>query len=330
MHTLFNKLKLVYNLCRGYSIPISIMSCIVPFVYAFFDDGNILYGIAAMVGVVLLHLATNLFDDIIDYIREKREIDLGLKNDFNFQSGKCILIRNGTFLLKDACIICSLLFFICFLIGLYFIIASGLNLLYVVIPTILICLLYPLLGCLGLGEILVALVFSPLIYSGIYYVMTNNFSPDIFILSISTGLFAVAVLHNHMLLDYKFDTTNRKITLCRVCGGEKAALYLLIFILAASYINILLWVILGKLSFIYILPFITIPYAYTLIKIMKIHIDNPNEVIKYNIFMGSKKAIEKIPPEQRNFLMKFFLAQNILYSFSLILCISIIIDKWIK
>lgn len=306
------------------------MSCFVPFVYAIFQKGNIINGIVASAGVVLLHLATNLFDDIADYISEKRKIDAGLKTDFNFQAGKCILIRNNTFSLKETILICFLLFAVCFAIGLYFILYLGTNLLYVIIPTMFICLLYPLLGCLGLGEVLVAIVFSPLIYSGIYYVMTGGFSLNILILSISTGLFAVAVLHNHMLLDYKFDTTNRKITLCRLCGGEKAALNLLIFILTASYMNILIWIALGYLNIIYLLPFITIPFAYTLVKIMKIHIENPNEIIKYNIFMGSKKAIEKIPDEQRNFLMKFFLAQNILYSFSIILCISIIIDNLVK
>jgi 1,4-dihydroxy-2-naphthoate octaprenyltransferase len=303
---------------------------LVPFIYAVFHNGNIINGIIASLGVVILHLGTNLFDDIVDYIREKKLIDSGIKSDFNFQQGKCFLIRNNTFTIQAAGVICALLFLAALLIGAYFIFTGGVKLLYVIIPTVIICLLYPLLGCLGLGEVLVAIVFSPLIYSGIYYVMTGTFSAHVMILSISTGLFSVAVLHNHMLLDYKFDTTNRKITLCRICGGEKAALYLLIFILTLSYLNILIWVVTGRLNIIYLLPFITIPYAYTLVKIMRTHIDNPKENIKYNIFMGSKKAIEKIPEEQRNFLMKFFLAQNILYSFSIILCISIIIDNLVR
>jgi 1,4-dihydroxy-2-naphthoate octaprenyltransferase len=45
---------------------------LVPFVYALFNNGNILNGIIATIGVVILHLGTNLFDDVIDYIREKK------------------------------------------------------------------------------------------------------------------------------------------------------------------------------------------------------------------------------------------------------------------
>ena len=326
MNYFFNKVALIFRLCRGYSIPISAMSCVVPFLYAFFNKGNILFGIIASIGVVILHLATNLFDDVIDYYREKKQIELGIKSDFNFQPSKCFYIRNGSVSFNQALLISFFLYLISFLIGIFFVYSTGFKLLYILLPSAVICLLYPLLGCLGLGEILVATIFSPLIYSGIYFVMTNSFDSNIFIFSVSTGLFAVAVLHNHMLLDYKFDTTNRKITLCRICGSEYNALLLLIFIISVSYINLLFWIFMKYLSVIYLLPLITIPVAIILIKVMRIHIVNPNQEIKYNILMGNIKSLYKLPVSQRNFLMKFVLAQNILYSFSIMLCISIIID----
>ncbi|MBQ9245734.1 prenyltransferase [bacterium] len=327
MHSFLEKFSLYFKVCRGYSIPISLMSCIVPFLYALIHKGNVLYGLIAIVGVVILHLATNLFDDIVDYSREKAEIDKGLKSDFNFQAQKCLYIREGIFSLKKAMILNLFLFSVSFLICIFFVHVVGFKLFYVVIPASIICILYPILGCLGLGEILVAIVFSPLIYSGIYLVMTGDFSTNIMIYSISTGLLAVAVLHNHMLLDYKFDKTNRKITLSRLCGNEYNALILLILIIIMAYINIIVWILLEKIGIIYILTFITLPIAIKLIKVMKKHIKSPEEQIEYSIFMGTKETINKFPPEQQNFMMKFFLAQNILYSFSLILCIAILIDK---
>ena len=327
MHSFLKKFSLYFAVCRGYSIPISLMSCLVPFIYSLFNNGNILNGIISILGVVILHLATNLFDDIIDYINEKKQIDKGLKKDFNFQAQKCLLIRNGTFTLKQVIVLDAILFIFPVILGTYFTLTLGVKILYVLLPSAIICLLYPILGCLGLGEILVALIFSPLIYSGIYFVMTSDFSPQIFIFSISTGLLAVAVLHNHMLLDYKFDTTNRKITLSRLCGNEYKALYLLILIIIFAYLNIIICFLLNKLTYIYLLPLLSIPYAITLIKIMKIHIYNPNKEIKRNIFMSSDKTLNKFPLKQRNFMMKFLLAQNLLYSFSIILCISIIIDN---
>ncbi len=327
MRNAIKKFRLVFDLCRGYSLPISFMSWLIPFVFALFDNGNIFFGLISLIGILLLHMASNLFDDIIDYLREINAIKKGLRNNFNFQEGKCINILNGNVSLKQAFIIDFLLFFIVCITGLFFIITFGLKLFYIIIPTAILCLLYPILGCLGFGEILIAIIFSPLLYFGVYFVMTGNFSYNILLLSISTGLLSVAILHNHMLLDYKYDKTNRKITLCRISGSEKNALILLAIFIFSAYFNLLLFIYLGKLSLFYLLPFLSIPNALILLKIMHTHINNPEEEIKYNIFMGFIKKTENTDNCKRNFLTKFLTAQNLMTSFTLLLCLSIIADK---
>ena len=329
MHPLLKKINLFYTACRGYSTPISVVSWFVPFIYALLDRGSLIYGLIALIGIIILHLGTNIFDDAVDYTWEKHKIDKGLKTEFNFQKGKCICILQNLITIKQAYLISFTLFIISALTGLLFLQIRGIELLYVIIPSGIICVLYPVLGCLGMGEILVSIIFSPLIYSGVYFIMTGHFSLDILILSISTGLLAVAVLHNHMLLDYKYDTTNRKITLCRLCKTENNALILLGIIVSLAYINLIIWVSVGRLSYIYLLPLITIPNAVMLIKAMKIHIENPSEEIKQSILTVSMPALKKIPKEQRNFLLKFLLAQNLLTCFTIILCISIVINHFI-
>ncbi|MCD7780250.1 MAG: prenyltransferase, partial [Candidatus Gastranaerophilales bacterium] len=231
--------------------------------------------------------------------------------------------------LKQAYIISFLMFFAAFVIGVYFINIWGMKLFYIIILAALICLVYPVLGSLGFGEILVSIIFSPLLYSGVYYVMKGQFSFDILVLSFSTGLLSVAILHNHMLLDYKYDKTNRKITLCRLCGSERNALILLEIFITAAYINLIIWFCMGKLHYIYLFPLITIPRAAALINVMKIHINNPDKEIKYNILTVSFNRVNKLPKEQRNFISKFLTAQNLLSSFTLILCISIVIYNYI-
>ena len=312
---------------RCYSVPISVMSWVVPFIFALLSGGNVFLGILALIGIVIVHLGTNLFDDITDYVREKSKIEKGLKTDFNFQKGKCAFLINGDLSLKQCILICFTLFLIGIIIGLYFYFLWGISIMFVVIPAVILCLLYPILGCLGLGEIIVAVIFSPLLYSGVFFAMTGKFSFDILILSISTGALVVGILHNHMLLDYKYDTTNRKITLCRVSGSEKNALILLGVFSFIPYINLLFWVISGKLGVWYLLPLITICNAIMLLNVMNTHIKNPDEPIKYNIFMGSAKRAEKMPEIQRNFLFKFLTAQNLLVSFTIVLCVSIVLDN---
>lgn len=303
MNLFLKKIAILFTACRGYSLPISFMSWLVPFLYALFSEGSLFSGLVALFGILILHMGSNIFDDAIDYTIAKKKIEKGIQKNFNFQKGKCIYIFNNELSLKQYYIISFTLFSIGLLIGLFFLLTIGLKLLYIIIPTAILCLLYPILGCLGLGEVIVATIFSPLLYLGVYLVMTGNFSSDILILSISTGCFVVAVLHNHMLMDYKLDEESRKITLCRLCKSEENALKLLGIIISLAYINILTWIILGKLNIYYLIPLASIPFAVKLYKDMK----NPN--------------IE--------FLKKFLLPEKLLSLFTLLLCISIVVEKCI-
>lgn len=327
MQPILRIFRVIFTACRAYSIPISVMSWIVPFIYAALNGGNIKYGILAGIGIVFLHLGTNLFDDVIDYIREKREVEKKRKKEFNFQKGKCICIINGQITLKQCSLLISLLFLISILIAVFFINVWGLKLLYIIVPAAILCLLYPILGCLGFGELIVAIIFSPLLYTGVNFAMTGSFSYKILLLSVSTGMLAVAVLHNHMLLDYKLDTANRKITLCRICGSEKNSLILLFLIVTAAYLNLIILVFYKKLGIYFLIPLLSLPWATTLIKVMVAHINNPNVEIKQNIITGNLNSLKKVPPEQRNFMLKFLSAQNLLSFFTILLCLAIVLDK---
>ena len=193
MSKFFKMLSIIFKACRGYSVPISIMSWIVPFTFALFNGGSFLYGVISLLGIVILHMATNLFDDAVDYTIEKIKIEKGVKSDFNFQTGKCITIFDGSLTLKQTYLISFFMFLIVMFIGLFFIFIYGFELLYIIVPSAILCLLYPILGSIGFGEIIVAIIFSPMIYMGVYFVMTGNFVLDILLISISTGFLTVAV-----------------------------------------------------------------------------------------------------------------------------------------
>lgn len=321
------KLSIWFIAVRGYSFPISIMSWVVPFIFSFLKGGNVFYGILALVAIVLLHAGSNIFDDVVDYYMEKRSIDKGLKQNFNFQKNKCVCIFDGSLTFKEYCFASFILFLIPLLIGLYFVLIYGTGLLPIIIITAILCLLYPILGSLGLGEVIVAVVFSPLLYLGVSYVMTGVYTIDVLLISISTGLLTVSVLHNHMLLDFKFDEKNRKITLCRLCKTQKRALYLLCFIILASYLNIIISVIFRLLSPIYLITLLSLPTAITLYNVMSMHIENSETEIKPTLFMGNIREIYNVPVEQRGFLIKFLIVRNLLSIFTLLICISIVLDK---
>ena len=156
--------------------------------------------------------------------------------------------------------------------------------------------------------------------------MTGHYSLEILLISISTGLLSVAILHNHMLLDYNYDELNRKTTLCRLCKTKQNALYLLEIIILLAYINITILVIFKHLTIYYLLVYLSMPTAIVLFKIMKIHINNPSQKIKYNIFMGNINDINNVPESQKDFILKFLIMRNLMNYFTLLVCIAMVLS----
>lgn len=311
---------------RAYSFPISFTSWFVAFLYSALNGGNLKYGVIALFGIIFLHAATNLFDDIVDFIIATDKIKKGITKDYDFQNAKCAYLRSGQHKLWQYFLLLSVLILIPLFSAIYFCRIYDFKLLYIIFSSLILCVLYPVLGCLGLGEVLVSVIFSPLLFGGVNFVMTGSFSFELFLISISTGLLAVAVLHNHMLLDFNCDEAARKITLCRLCVTKERALRLSALIITFAYVNIILFVIMFKSHFLYLLVLFTLPSAFTLYNVMKIHITFPDKEIKYNIFMGNVGEIAKVPDEQKNFLLKFLIARNLMNSFTLFLCIAMVLE----
>ena len=132
-----------------------------------------------------------------------------------------------------------------------------------------------------------------------------------------------------MLLDFCLDEESRKITLCRLCKTQERALYLLGLILIFAYLNIIIGVCLMYLSPIYLITFLSFPTALCLYKVMNCHVKYPDEEIKPNIFMGNINEVKKAPIEQRSFLIKFIIVRNLLSFFTLLICISIVLNNFI-
>ena len=303
--------SLLLTVGRFYSIPISILSWSIPFVYSLLKEGNISYGLLALIGIVFIQMGVNSFDDVIDYIKEKREIDRGLKKDFDFQEGKCICLLNGSLNLKQYEIISFCYFGIGLLIGIFFFNLYGIELLKIIIPSALLCILYPFCSYLGLGEIVVGIIYAPLLYFGVNYVMCGNYDFKILIYAVSTALLTIGILHNHMLLDFKIDTSSRKITLCRLVKTEKNALILLFLLILIAYFNLISIIKINNNNLIYLLPLLSLPNAIILLKEMNKHIESKEEITK------------------EEFIKKFLLPQKLLIIFSLLLGLSMILDKTI-
>jgi 1,4-dihydroxy-2-naphthoate octaprenyltransferase len=216
------------------------MSWLVAFAYGLKSGGAWAPGVLALVGIACAHLATNLFDDYFDY-----------KHLSFAQECKCALIKDGTvshgFYLRLA---------IGFLaaaaaVGAVLTAIAGWKVILLAAAGGIIVLTYSPLSRLCLGEVAVLLAFGPLLFEGVYYVMTGGFSWEVLMLSLSVVMISIGLLYTHMLLDVNGDKNSHKKTLCVVLGAKAPwllyAFYTLGYIFAAA---LKIWAVFLTLPFV--------------------------------------------------------------------------------
>lgn len=198
---------------RIFSLPMTLLSWLIVFVYSLKSGGDILNGIIALIGISFAHLATNLFDDYVDY---KKLTD-------NSQRCKCAYIKDGKASLNDVLKVVIIYCVIACIAGLFLLLRCGLPVLWLALTGGVITLIYAKLSQRGLSEIAVGTAFGPLLFEGVYFVMTGYFSLIVFVMSLAVVMFTVGLLYVHTLLDFEGDMASHKKTLvCRIGSKSKA------------------------------------------------------------------------------------------------------------
>lgn len=189
---------------RLFSLPMTLLSWLVIFVYSLKFSGDILNGLVALVGISCAHLATNLFDDYVDY----------KKLPENSQKCKCAYIKEGKADLNDVLRVVIIYCSIALLTGAFLFCRTGIPVLFLAAAGGAITLLYAKLSQIGLSEIAVGFAFGPLLFEGVFYVMTKTFSIEVFFLSLAVVIFTIGLMYVHSILDYEGDKLSHKKTLC--------------------------------------------------------------------------------------------------------------------
>ncbi len=329
MAKLFKFIGLWFNAGRGYTLPMSILSWLIPFMFAvLYHHGMVEFGILALIAVVILHWSINLLDDLFDYWKAEKDIKSGTREDFNFQKRKCAYIFNGDLTWNQAFIGLIIALLIVLGFAIYFFSIFGIKLLPLVLITALLCFSYPILDHFMLGEVIIGIVFAPLLYYGVFYVMTGIYSPELMLMSVSTGLMTIGLSHTHMLLDYELDKKNSKTTLCTIFTSPFSALNIQTFIICLAYINIIICVCFGKMPLVSLITFLSVPTAVELHRVLKIHLNNPDEKIKRTAFMGIMENWKNIEKQGIDgFMIKFLTSRNLMVHFTILLALSLLIDK---
>lgn len=278
---------------RLFSLPMTLLSWLVIFIYAF--DGDKLNGIIALIGISCAHLATNLFDDYMDYKK--------LNDDC--QKCKCAYIKEGKADLNDVLTVVAIYCSIAVLTGFVLTIRCGLPVIGLMIIGGVISFLYSKLSSRGLSETAVGIAFGPLLFEGVYYIMKGEFSSSVFVMSLAVVMFTIGLMYVHTVLDYEGDLSAHKMTLACRFGTKSRAVNGVFAIYGLGFFFTLVLAFLLK-NYYYLLTFVLIPLVFDL--------------------RNSLKTF-RCGGEEKEFYFRLLKARNLMVYYSSIICCVIAFNK---
>ena len=236
----------------------TLLSWLIIFVYSLKLGGNVLNGVLALVGISFAHLATNLFDDYVDY-----------KNlPENSQKCKCAYIKDGSATISD--VLKVVLIYLAIATGMGFILFLRCGFPVVVLAIIggIITLIYAKLSQRGFSELAVGTAFGPLLFEGVYFVMTGYFSWTVFVMSVAVVIFTIGLMYVHTVLDFEGDMNVHKMTLACRLGDKNKAINGILILYGIAYVATILSGLMLKNYYIYV-SFLLVPLVFKLYNSLK-------------------------------------------------------------
>lgn len=224
---------------------------------------------AAMLGALFIQVGTNLSNDYSDARRGA---------DTEDRLGPVRVTAGGLVPPRQVLVATYVSFGLAVLFGVYLIVIAGPVLLLIGAASILAGILYTggprPYGYEGLGEVFVFLFFGVVAVSGSYYVQRQELPWEALVLAVPVGLLAAAILVVNNVRDMDTDRRAGKRTLA-VRIGRDGTRSLYTAMLAAAYPTAALPWVLGSLSAWLLLPWLTLPLAFTLARTVRTHADGP-------------------------------------------------------
>lgn len=297
-------------------------------------DFNIFLAIIGIIGVVFGHLGSNLFDDYFDHTKMHSDYKEKLAHTgVRARIAKCDYLTSGKNTVPQLLAASVIFSGFALIVGFVIWIFRGNEVIYFAAVAAFFGLSYSgfpfKFSYRGMGELVIGLMFGPLLMSGVYFAACGAFSWAILFLSIPVGLLVTNIVYSHSILDFEPDKLANKRTLAVLINNKKGMLVVSFFCNFSPFIIIAIGAIFGYLSYWYLLVFATFPMASNLFYLMFQYYKNPyKEDWTPKFWMGPmEKWEEKTKAGLGWFLIRWMLARNLLSFFCLIIAtVSIFIS----
>ena len=283
--------------------------------------------IASIIGVGLLHLGLNLLDDWFDYRVGSAEARQKVANEgFRGRMIKYPYLTSGEATPKQLLAAVAVFLSAAALMGTIVIAIRGWMILGWVAAALVIGVSYsggPLkLGFRGLGELVIFIMFGPLMMTGVYYAITGAVDWKILWLSIAVGLLVTNIVYSHSVLDAVPDAKMGKRTMAHLMGTPKGQILLSALINILPYVMVVAAVLLGQMNAAYLAVLAVLPLSIWLIRSLNDYVNHKEVKIEIKPWMGPMGDFDAYRKAGVDwFLLRWLVARNIVQFFCLIVIV---------
>lgn len=322
----------------------SVMPALLAVVVAFAAGGAVWWvAILAVLGVECAHLAMNLADDYFDYkVDMMGDRDKVIRKGFRAMTAKYPYLTDGSETLQTTAKAIAQFSTVAVLSGLaIFVYRIGTNgfagpqgawwIVAIVAACAFLGFFYsgpPLkLAYRGIGELIIGVIFGPLLMMGVYYACCGKIDLNIVFISIPVGLLVLNILFTHSFIDMPGDAESNKMTFARLLGSAKVCLIFSAVFIFVPFIMIVAAAVLGTLHPAYLAVLLVLPRGIWLYRSLVLFSKGQMmEIPAPPKWLGPMPGWDAIRSAHIDwFLARWFCARNLLSGFCLVTGIVAII-----
>ncbi len=237
---------------RPWSFPASTMPVLVTIMFLWSQGLEVSWwlGLMALVNIVLVHAAGNVWSDYFDYRKGVDAADTyGVR-----------ILTDKQFTPKEVLALSITLQVLAVAMGLQMVWLTGITLLWFGLAGIALSLLYPPLKYAAMGDLVIMACYALLPMLGTTFICSGNIVSEVLWLAVPVGSITVAILHANNTRDIETDG-RAKIRTFAMLTGRRFAIGMYVFEIILPYLWLAAITLLGLVSPWTLLTFITLPIA---------------------------------------------------------------------
>lgn len=323
-----NTLKFWIKNARDIALPQSILPALLAVsMAAVHPDFSWWPALVALFGVVCAHLGFNLADDYFDYRHNDVEARKKVTAEgFRTHMEKCHYIESGEATPKELLMAMCAFLAVAGVAGGVVWWFRGWPVAVLALAGLLLGISYsgkPLeLGYHGLGELVIGVMFGPLLMIGMQFAACGVFDDKIVWVSAAVGLLVTNIVYSHAVLDLKADAQAGKMTFARLLRTRGAMLSFSGLFNLLPFAILIVGVAVGQLHWAYLSVLPLLPMGIYLIYSLAAHLDDKTIPFEPRWWMGPMGNFELYRRHNMDwFLIRWLVARNLVTFFCLVLAV---------